>query len=153
MKKMILIAALTFSIGVYAQDMKDMKTDKKDQQNASMKDHIMMQDGRVMVMKDGKSMVMTADMTMGNGTIVMKDGTVMMKNGTNRPLKEGEVMYIDDNMNKMKMKDHSKTDSHSGAVGGMDMIHQGMDMVKSGKDLMILMVALMVTSELADWAW
>ncbi|MHA4807844.1 DUF6799 domain-containing protein [Flavitalea flava] len=44
-----------------------------------MKDCVMMKDGMMMEMKAGKTKVMDHDMTMTNGTMVMKDGTCKMK--------------------------------------------------------------------------
>ncbi|MGG7666504.1 DUF6799 domain-containing protein [Dyadobacter sp. BHUBP1] len=100
MKKLLAFAvAILLSFSVYAQD----KEKKMDKMHASMKDCVMMHDGKMMVMKGGKMTAMTEDMTLKNGTMIMKDGTVMMKDGTNKPLKEGEGVYMDGTMGKMDM--------------------------------------------------
>ncbi|MGI8965575.1 MAG: DUF6799 domain-containing protein, partial [Limisphaerales bacterium] len=65
-------------------------TDKK----MSKMDHIMMKDGKMMVMKGGKSMMMEEDMTLSDGTKVMKDGTMMMKDGTTKMMKDGDMMMM-----------------------------------------------------------
>jgi uncharacterized Zn ribbon protein len=65
-------------------------------------DHVMMKDGKMMVMMDGKSMMMDKEMTMKNGNKVMKDGTVMMKDGSKMMMKDGEMM----SMEGMMMKNH-----------------------------------------------
>jgi hypothetical protein len=98
-KLLVLMAAFLFSFNVYAQQ----KEKKMDKMHGSMKDCVMMHDGKLMVMKGGEMTAMTEDMTLKNGTMVMKDGTVMMKDGTKKPLKEGEGIYMDGKMGKMDM--------------------------------------------------
>lgn len=68
----------------------------------SKMDHIMMKDGKMMVMKGGKSMMMEEDMTLSDGTKVMKDGTMTMKDGTTKMMKEGEMCTMDGKMMPMK---------------------------------------------------
>lgn len=55
-------------------------------------DHIVMQDGRVMMMRNGEMMPMDEEMTLPDGTKVSIDGTVMMPDGTTRMMAEGETM-------------------------------------------------------------
>jgi len=62
------------------------------------KGHIMMQDGKMMVMKEGKTMPMKREMDLPNGTKVMPDGTVMMKDGTKKMMKNGEAIGMDGTM-------------------------------------------------------
>ncbi|WP_345109320.1 DUF6799 domain-containing protein [Hymenobacter algoricola] len=64
-------------------------------------DHMMMHDGKMMVMKNGVMTPMTADMTLANGTRVMTDGTVTMK------LKENQLIGMDGKM-------HDGSQLHSG---------------------------------------
>lgn len=108
-KLLVLIAAFLFSFSVYAQE-KDKKMDKMDKMEASTKDCVMMHDGKMMVMKGGETMAMAEEMTLANGTMVMTDGMVKMKDGSSQMLKEGQCVYMDGKvgkmkMNKMKMKD------------------------------------------------
>jgi len=65
-----------------------------------MKDHIMMKDGKVMMIWEGKSMPLEKELTLGNGTKVTVDGTVMMKDGTKTMMKEGDMMSMDGEMFK-----------------------------------------------------
>ena len=66
MKKLLaLMVAILFSVTVYAQD----KEKKMDKMHASMKDCVMMHDGKMMVMKGGEMTAMTEDMTLKNGTM------------------------------------------------------------------------------------
>ena len=81
------------------------------QMEKKMHDCVMMKDGKMMAMKSGKSMMMTKDMKMSNGTMVMKDGTVKMKDGSTSTLKDGEYVdmkgkmgTMDDKMKMGKMK-------------------------------------------------
>lgn len=90
-KAMLVLAALAFSFGTYAQDGKMPK-----------KDHVMMKDGKMWVMKDGKTMTMTKDMTMSDGTMVSTNGTVTMKDGSTKMMVNGDGMMMDG-----MMMDHS----------------------------------------------
>jgi hypothetical protein len=55
-----------------------------------------------MVMKNGESMAMSKDMTMSNGTTVMTDGIVKMKDGKTTTINNGECIYMNGKMSKMK---------------------------------------------------
>lgn len=117
MKKIIvLFAACTLSAGVFAQAGNENKMHKTEHSmkmgkgDMKMKDCVMMDEGKMMVMKDGKTMEMDQDMTMKNGTMVMKDGTVKMKNGKTAMLKDGECVYMNGSMSKMKMMKNSMKD-------------------------------------------
>jgi hypothetical protein len=57
---------------------------------------VMMHDGKMMMMKDGKATTpMEHPMTMSNGAMVMNDGTVKMKDGTETHMKDGQMMMMD----------------------------------------------------------
>ncbi len=63
---------------------------------AADNDGVMMHDGKMMVMKDGKlAGPMENSMSMSNGTTVMSDGTVKMKDGTEMHMKDGQVIMMD----------------------------------------------------------
>ncbi len=49
-----------------------------------------MEDGKMMVKRDGKKMIMTAPAVIGDGTKVMLDGTIMTKDGESKMLKDGQ---------------------------------------------------------------
>ena len=108
MKKIIvLLTACFLTAGVFAQN--DQKTDKKDKMDKMdkmhhMKDCIMKKDGKITVMKDGKTMDLTSDMTLENGTVVMKDGTVKTKDGIITTLKEGDYVGMDGTIGNSKTK-------------------------------------------------
>ena len=57
-------------------------------------DHIVMQAGRVMMMKNGEMTPIEEEMTMPDGTRVTIDGTVRMPDGSMRMLAEGETMSL-----------------------------------------------------------
>ena len=113
MKKiMILITALTIGSSAFAQEhnMEKMEPnkdranpmpDKMDGQDGMKKDHIMMMDGKMMMMKNGKEMPMDKDITMGNGTVAMTDGMCKKTDGSTMMMIEGDVMYMDGKMGKM----------------------------------------------------
>jgi hypothetical protein len=59
-------------------------------------DGVIMQRGKMMMMKAGKAMdPMTASMTMSNGAVVMVNGTVKLPGGQELRLKEGQMMMMD----------------------------------------------------------
>lgn len=92
---------------VVAQDTtmhKKMKTHKM----SPPKDHIMMKDGKLWVMKNGTHTEMKEPMTLENGTMVMTDGTVKMKDGSSMVLKNGNSINMMGQMMPMKMKKSMK---------------------------------------------
>jgi len=46
------------------------------------------------MMKDGKKMLMTADMTMGDGTVCTTNGTCVKKDGTKMTMKNDQYMMM-----------------------------------------------------------
>jgi hypothetical protein len=73
-------------------------------EKAAELNHIAMKDGKVWVMKDGKTTEMTDTVTLMDGTQVMKDGSYMEKAGAEKKvLKEGEAITW-----KGKVTDHDK---------------------------------------------
>jgi len=59
-------------------------------------DGIMMEHGKMMMMKMGKPAgPMTSDMTMSNGTKVTTAGLMIMGDGTKLEMKDGEMMMMD----------------------------------------------------------
>lgn len=111
-KLLILVTAIGLSTGVFAQehDMDKMGKNKSKMEKMDMKkDHVMMMDGKMQMMKDGKTMPMDKDMTMGNGTEVMTDGMVKMKGGKTMTMKEGDMMDMNGKMSKMPAKKKGKS--------------------------------------------
>ena len=102
-KLLVLFIAFTFTCGMYAQD-------GEMQKDMPAKAHIMMKEGKLWVMKDGKTMMMEKDMTMSNGTMVSTAGNVTMINGKTMMMKNGDSIDMDGMMMKHKMskKDKSK---------------------------------------------
>lgn len=104
MKKLcLLFALLAFGVVLHAQDSSSHKMESS--HHKMMKDCIMMKDSKVMVMKSGKTMEMKKDMTLTDGTVVMKDGTVKKPSGETMMLKEGQCIYMNGKVKDMKMKD------------------------------------------------
>ncbi len=112
---MILAVAFVCTVGaVSAQDTSGHKMHKMG--DHKMKDCVMMKDGKVMVMKDGQKSELTDDMTLSNGTTVMKDGSVKTSDGKTMMLKDGDCVWMDGKMgkmDKMKMKAKDKMMSDS----------------------------------------
>jgi hypothetical protein len=98
-KLLILLAAAT--IGLTAAAQHEGHTQKATDQTNHTKEHLMMMDGKMMHIKDGKTMELTQEMKLSNGATIAKDGTLKMKNGKTRKLKDGEMIYMDGKMGKM----------------------------------------------------
>jgi len=77
-----------------------------DDDKEMLKDHIMMTDGKVMMIKEGKSMPLDKEITLSDGTKVTVDGTVTMKDGKKMMMKEGDMMTMDGEEMKHDAKEH-----------------------------------------------
>ena len=73
---------------------------------AMMKDHLMMKDGKVLMVMAGKTMPMDKELVLSNGTKVTIDGAVTMKDGMKTTMKEGDMMGMDGEMMKSDGKAH-----------------------------------------------
>ena len=116
MKKLILVfVAIAITAGAYAQDgstnrkmsPQDLNnTQKQNLQNNPVDkpnpDGVMMQNGKMMMVKNGQMTSLDHDMTMSNGTKIKSDGTCIKKDGTKKMMKEGQHMDMSGNMIPMK---------------------------------------------------
>ena len=70
------------------------------------KEHAMLKNGKMYIVKVDVETAMKEDMTLKNGTVIMMDGTVKWKNGKSVKLTEGERVdmegHIYDKDKKMK---------------------------------------------------
>jgi hypothetical protein len=57
-------------------------------------DMVMMQNGKVMVTRNGETMPMEEELTMADGTKIMPNGQLLMNDGTARMMEEGETMML-----------------------------------------------------------
>jgi D-lyxose ketol-isomerase len=96
---LIIVMAFAFSMAVKAQDTTAQKMHQK-----MKEDHVMMKDNKLIQMKDGKMMDLTEDVTLTNGTVIMKDGNVKMKDGTTVMLKNGDYVTMDGTIKHWEMK-------------------------------------------------
>lgn len=105
MKKLIgLLAFTTMTLFSFAQDSTRMQDTSMSGSKHMMKDCIMMKGGQVMSVKDGQKMKLDRIMTLTNGTTVAPDGTITWADGKTKMLKEGQCIYMDGKMGKMKDK-------------------------------------------------
>lgn len=58
-------------------------------------DHVMMRDGKIIMLRNGEEMPMEEEMTMSDGTRVMPNGQILMADGTARMMREGETLTVD----------------------------------------------------------
>ena len=108
--------------------------------STTMKDCCMMKDGKMMFMKDGKTIPMEKDMTMKNGTKCMTNGECIMKDGKKMQMIEGECMDMSGKMDEcsMMMKDaksstEKKTDKKDVAMTFTCPMHSEVTSDKIGK--------------------
>lgn len=83
---------------------KDNKDDKMQKHEADttpvvktrkkVKDRVMMKEGEMVVIKDGKETKMVKNIKLPDGNIVMTDGTVKMPDGNSVKLKNGEYINL-----------------------------------------------------------
>lgn len=111
MKNKILICAFTLlCIGSFAQtdssrNKSIYKKEYDDKQNKSKKEidtmyddnkntecYVTMTNGRMMMMENGKMIMLDREMVMRNGTVVRTDGTVKMKDGEAIRIKDGDCL-------------------------------------------------------------
>jgi hypothetical protein len=65
-----------------------------DERQDIRQDHLIMQDGRVMMIRKGEMMLMEEAITLPDGTKVAVNGTVLMPDGTTRMMAEGEIILL-----------------------------------------------------------
>jgi len=103
--KRMLVTFIACCIGMLIYTQGNAQAETK----GTKKDNIMMKDGKLLQTKDGKTAELTEDVTLPNGTVVMKDGNVKMKDGTTKMLKDGDQIWMDGKMTHMAMKKHAKS--------------------------------------------
>ena len=63
------------------------------------KDGVMMKDGKIVRLQDGKEIGrMDRETTLSNGTRVMMNGKMMMKDGKETQMQEGQIVMLDGKM-------------------------------------------------------
>ncbi|MFO7369034.1 MAG: DUF6799 domain-containing protein [Bacteroidales bacterium] len=116
MKKLIIVfAAIAIATCAYTQtdstDRKMSLVNMNNNQNQnllnnpvgiSLPDGVTMQNGKMMMVKNGQTTILDHDMTMSNGTKVMSDGTCIKKDGTKLMMKEGQHVDMSGNMMPIK---------------------------------------------------
>jgi len=135
MKKSILVSTViltglaVYSVPVYSQaktstDVNINKSNNETTQGSgvsnqqaynSNSDGVVMKNGTMMTIMNGKMSKMERDMTMKNGTKVMTDGTIVKKDGTKMMMKEGQQVDMSGNistMNDSKNMNNGKTNKN-----------------------------------------
>ena len=114
MKKLILLfLAIAFASATIAQDA-STRADAKPptDQKQTKTNFVIMQDGKVWLMKEERQILISNDVSIG-GTTVMYDGSVTLKNKTRTGLKEGDRVNAEGiviRATENKMKETDKTD-------------------------------------------
>ena len=108
MKKVfIAIFALTLATGAFAQDSTGSINNTPQLHKMQNHDGVIMKSGKVILMKNGQSSILTENLVLADGTTVMADGTVKLKDGTTATMQEGDYFKMDGTKGNMKMKQNS----------------------------------------------
>lgn len=100
MKQVIILTAAFFlSVSAIAGNGNSKKED--DKYCAKLRD------GKITVMYEGS--IITADVTLANGTEIKTDGTIIKKDGTKVMLKEGECINKEGSISEQPVKDEQKS--------------------------------------------
>jgi hypothetical protein len=99
----LVISVLLLGIGQYTlyrniQHVKDMisvSTMELKEGRGVKKDAVFMDDGKMMIRKNGSDALMGDEVVMGDGTHVLKDGTVVKTDGSRMKMKEGDEILMD----------------------------------------------------------
>ncbi|HXS58662.1 MAG TPA: DUF6799 domain-containing protein [Hanamia sp.] len=124
MKKVLLsFFAIALSFGAFAQDSAmHNKNAMHNNMQHNMKSHegIVMRNGKVMVIENGKSTPLTQDKTLSNGEVISSNGQVKMSDGTTSMLKDGDwvnmngtISHHDAKMKEKWNKDKMKNSADS----------------------------------------
>ena len=103
MKNIILsIATIMITTGAYAQSESTSRLENQSQkqyysqiENRNPPDGFMLQNGNLVMVKNGKTTRVENDTTLSNGTVVMSDGYYMNKGESKAIFKEGDHMDMD----------------------------------------------------------
>lgn len=106
MKKLILLGAfIGISVCSFAQEDTKKDADKKTKYDTDQKikdDNksctLTMKNGKMMMIVDGKTVVMDKEVTLQNGTVVSMDGNLKSTDGKITPIKEGTCIDMSGKM-------------------------------------------------------
>ena len=75
-----------------------------DQDKMNKKDCVMMINDKMLMMVNGKTMDMPAEVKLNDGSVVQKDGTVTLKDGTTKEMKNGDSIDMEGNWERTDKK-------------------------------------------------
>ena len=118
MKKVLVsLFAITLTLGVFAQDSTNStSTTMTPRQHMQNHDGVIMRDGKLLVMKNGQTSLLSSDLTLNNGTVVMANGTVKTQDGTVTTLKDGDYVAMDGTMGNIKTRFHKNNGTADSAT-------------------------------------
>lgn len=99
-----MVTVLSYGAFAQAQTAEPKKMEKGMNHQRRHADGVMMQNGKMMMVKAQKMTAMESELTLSNGTKIMTDGSYTTANGTNMMLKEGQHMDMMGKVTTMKMK-------------------------------------------------
>jgi hypothetical protein len=112
MKNLMIILVITFfsiTNSFSQQPISDLPTlaQTLDQGKMNKKDCVMMVNGKMLMMVNGKTMDITGDVTLKDGTVIQKNGTCKMPDGSTKAMKNGDSVDMDGKWERIDKKpDH-----------------------------------------------
>ena len=116
----LLIIAFAFCCTASAQSTSDTTHHRTHHQYSQTKnsEHYVMQDGKLMMDKNGTMSAVNSDVTLSNGTTITTDGKVTWKSGKTQTLENGERIGSNGHI-WGKMNSSSSTHKHSSSTHHM----------------------------------
>ncbi len=113
MKNYLIVVAAMFMIGGYALA-EESETGYLTASNTgtvsgvnsqplAMGDYVTMTDGNMMVIRSGMMELMDVNITLPNGTVVMKNGSYRLPNGSVNKMKDGDRIDVNGNLSSDKV--------------------------------------------------
>jgi hypothetical protein len=114
----LLIIAFAFCFSASAQTTGDTTHHRTHHQYSQTKhtEHYVMQDGKLMMDKNGTMNAVNSDVTLSNGTTITTDGKVTWKNGKTQTLQNGERISTNGKIWGNMHSSHSSTHTRSSST-------------------------------------
>ncbi len=100
MKYLLVVIMAFFSVSAHAVAQTPAPQNISQEKWQDKKDCVMLIDGEMFVIKDGKKTAMTKAVIMSNGTKVLANGEVFLKDGESFKLSNGDCVYMSGKVEK-----------------------------------------------------
>ncbi len=104
---MLIVGGFTLAVNAepsYFTSTETMTVTGTNNQPLNAGDYVMMNDGNMIVVRSGMMEMMDVNLTLSNGTVVMKNGTYRLPNGKVSKMKDGDKMDVNGILSNEKKK-------------------------------------------------